>query len=121
MKKYLSAALIAVLVLILCATGAFAVFGGHGIGHVGHRQASCRYLDADGNGVCDNCGAAAGSCTGYVDADGDGVCDYRGANGSGRGFVDADGDGICDNCTGSGIPLRDGTGRRAGGRGCMVS
>lgn len=41
----------------------------------------------------------------FVDADGDGVCDNYGSNGNGcgkrsgcgKGYVDADGDGICDN------------------------
>lgn len=33
----------------------------------------------------------------YVDADGDGVCDNYGIGGCGAGYVDADGDGICDN------------------------
>lgn len=57
---------------------------------------------------------------GYVDADGDGVCDNRGTgngigNGAGAhhgygssstadrpGYVDADGDGVCDNYAGQG-------------------
>lgn len=46
--------------------------------------------------------------TGYVDADGDGVCDNRpsGAGGNGAGYVDADGDGVCDN-----LKLRGANGR----------
>ena len=71
------------------------------------------YVDADGDGVCDNYATRAGSGYGrgngvpgsnYVDEDGDGVCDNAGS-GYGRGtgipganFVDADGDGVCDNC-----------------------
>ncbi len=74
------------------------------------------FVDADGDGVCDNAprdgsgqqnGRQAGQQTGrqmgqgamqgqgrsFVDADGDGVCDN---------FVDADGDGVCDNCMNSG-------------------
>ena len=54
--------------------------------------AGCRYVDADGNGVCDYAGS--GVCN-YVDADGDGICDYAG---NACGHVDADGDGICDYC-----------------------
>ena len=63
------------------------------------------FVDADGDGVCDNC--ASGTCgQGFVDADGDGVCDNAGQNGRGLGsgqgnpnaprlgFVDADGDGV---------------------------
>ena len=34
------------------------------------------YVDADGNGVCDNYGTGCGR--NYVDADGDGVCDNYG-------------------------------------------
>ena len=52
------------------------------------------YVDADGNGICDNCEAAGyhGYCDNFVDADGNGVCDnlnngyYCGnVNGSGYG------------------------------------
>ena len=67
------------------------------------------YVDADGNGICDNIGERPG----FVDADGDGVCDNdcgRGNGGSGCGgmeFVDEDGDGVCDNI---GINGRDSDG-----------
>jgi hypothetical protein len=44
-----------------------------------------------------------------VDADGDGICD----NCTGTNFVDADGDGVCDN-TGT---LNAWSGSRAGGQG----
>jgi hypothetical protein len=58
-----------------------------------------------------------GTCTGtnFVDADGDGVCDNAGTGaGAGTGFVDADGDGVCDNMgTGTGT----GTGQGRGGQG----
>jgi hypothetical protein len=80
-----------------------------------------------------------GQCVNFVDADGDGVCDNAGQqlgpqNGAGsrmgaggqqatRGtslgqntneaFVDADGDGACDNL-GTNVPLRDGTGNPNG-------
>jgi rubredoxin len=71
------------------------------------------YVDADGDGVCDNCtgtqqnsyGNGAGMGYGYVDADGDGICDNCGTN-----FVDADGDGVCDNCTGTNYVDADGDG-----------
>ncbi len=49
----------------------------------------------------------------YVDADGDGVCDNYGTNGCGRNYVDSDGDGVCDN-----YATRGGHGCGAGGRGC---
>jgi len=87
------------------------------------------FVDADGDGVCDNAGAGVGAMNGqrsgmrgqgmrgtgigngtngaFVDANGDGQCDN---------FVDADGDGVNDNAP------HDGTGRqigRAGGMGRM--
>ena len=56
------------------------------------------YLDADGDGVCDNrTNGGRGAGAGYVDADGDGVCDNWGT-GACAGYVDANGDGVCDTC-----------------------
>jgi hypothetical protein len=82
-----------------------------------------------------------GQCENFVDADGDGVCDNLGQNvpardgsgrqsrasqqragaGSGQGhnaqgseYIDADGDGVCDNL-GQNVPARDGSGRQRGG------
>ncbi len=47
---------------------------------------SCSFVDADGNGICDNYGTyGCGMGAGYVDADGDGVCDNYGTYGCGRG------------------------------------
>ncbi len=80
MKKILAGALTAA--VVLTAGGAVWAAGG--------RSAGWRYVDADGDGVCDNQGT--GYC--WVDANGDGICDHQGA---GCGWVDADGDGICDN------------------------
>ena len=83
--------------------------------------------------------AAAGQCVNFVDANGDGVCDNAGqqlgqrngtgtrmgaggqqaARGIGLGqnangaFVDADGNGVCDNL-GQNVPARDGTGNQNG-------
>ncbi|MBK8047074.1 MAG: hypothetical protein IPK16_08100 [Anaerolineales bacterium] len=74
--------------------------------------------------------SVAGQCVNFVDADGDGVCDNAGqqlgqgsgqpaVQGTGLGlntndaFVDADGDGVCDNL-GTQVPLRDGTGSQNG-------
>ena len=55
------------------------------------------FVDADGDGICDNtglpvgvrpgAGMGQGQGVGFVDADGDGINDN---------FIDADGDGICD-------------------------
>lgn len=68
--------------------------------------------------ICDYCGA---SCE-FVDADGDGICDnyISGKSGRGRFYVDADGDGVCDNAANGSCP-RNGKGRgrgrgRCGGR-----
>ena len=82
------------------------------------------FVDADGDGVCDNLGTGQRLGDSFVDADGDGVCDNlgtgmgggmrggagggrnagRGAGGNaGRGsqmggrFIDANGNGVCDN------------------------
>ena len=97
MKKGLLGILAAALVLTVVTTGAMAAGGswhhgaGTGSGASGScRAGTCQYVDADGDGVCDNCGTA---CR-YVDADGDGVCDNRG---TACRYVDADGDGVCDN------------------------
>ncbi len=53
----------------------------------------------------------------FIDADGDGVCDNAGncpnkGSGLGKGFVDADGDGACDNA--GNCPMK---GRGCGGAG----
>ena len=45
------------------------------------------FVDADGDGVCDNAGKGMGHAWGFVDENGDGVNDN---------FVDADKDGKCD-------------------------
>ena len=97
MKKALLGILAAVAALSVVTTAAFAAGPGGG---------RC-FVDADGDGICDNAGTR---CV-YADADGDGVCDICGAYhrcgvaGAGGNFVDADGDGVCDNaasCRGSG-------------------
>ncbi|NQE46451.1 hypothetical protein C5S31_10560 [ANME-1 cluster archaeon GoMg2] len=96
-------------------------------------ESGSRYMDANGDGVCDNIGERPG----FVDEDDDGVCDNRGIrgfHGYGRNFVDADGDGICDNIgingrdrdgdgipngkDGDYVPPSDGSGKQRGnGRG----
>ena len=87
MKKTLLGVLSAAVVVSLCVATAFAAGPGGGRW----------FVDADGDGICDN----AGSRCAYVDADGDGICDTCGAShplsGSGRYFVDENGDGLCDN------------------------
>ena len=95
--------------------GEYVDLDNYGTGNGTGGQGSCAgYVDADGDGVCDNYGAGQGSRSGYVDADGDGICDnygngygcgngqgngngYGPGNGNGAGYVDADNDGVCDN------------------------
>lgn len=69
MKKILAGALTAA--VVLSAGGAAWAAGGRGTGW--------RYVDANGDGICDNQGAGWR----YVDANGDGICDNQGA-GRGR-------------------------------------
>lgn len=117
-KRWLSAAA-AAMVLMIGATSAVA-WGG---------QQGSRYVDANGDGICDNRAVQwtdangdgiCDNCAGYVDANGDGICDNRGTNGRGAGYVDANGDGVCDNRAAGGMMrgTRGGMGRCAGG-GCM--
>ncbi len=82
------------------------------------------FMDENGDGICDICGA----CAGFVDENGDGICDNWNTNagvgcGCGAGFVDENGDGICDNWsatagTGCGYGRRNGCGRGSRGNGC---
>ena len=94
MKKRIVAMLVAA-VLCMGVTGALAAYGRG-------------YVDADGDGVCDNC---AGN---WVDANGDGICDNcvgncAGNRGSACGnWADADGDGVCDNYSGAGLNYGNG-------------
>ena len=112
----------------------------HGAAHgmqngKGNGSSDCckNFVDADGDGICDNCINPV--CKVFVDANGDGICDncknpdcknFKDADGDGKcdnctnpnctGFVDADGDGKCDNCTNTGTGTRpqDGTGEQHG-------
>lgn len=73
-----------------------------GIGHC--NMGEC-FLDADGDGYCDNYGHCFvdddedGICDNhcYWDDNSDGICDY---------FVDDDEDGICDHCHEHGKPVQ---------------
>ena len=90
MKKIFAGIVTMGLILVMGGTTALAAGPGRG----------CYFVDADGDGICDN----ADSMCVYVDSDGDGICDVCGTNsltcltGDGTVFADADGDGICDNC-----------------------
>lgn len=115
MKKTIAVAL-AALTVCLAPVGASAHHGqrlGQGVCsgiqtlfHHGNACRACAHADADGDGICDNCGRAWG----YVDADGDGVCDNWGT-GSGNGAGNGTG-------TGAGNGNGAGTGSRGhhGGR-----
>ena len=133
MKRALTGILTVMLAVSLCAATAFAAGprGGRyyvdadGDGICDNADSRCAYVDVDGDGICDNCGARHGhwaDCGGaFVDADGDGVCDncgyYPWCGGVNGSFVDADGDGVCDNYqSGQGRGCGYGRGGR-GGRG----
>ena len=134
MKRVLTGALAAVLAVSLSAATAFAAgprcgryyVDADGDGICDNTGSRCVYVDANGDGICDNCGARHGHWAGcggaFVDADGDGVCDncgyYPWCGGAGGNFVDADGDGICDNFQ-SGQGRGYGRGAQGGrGNGC---
>lgn len=74
MKKMVMGTISAALVLSMAVTGAFAAGYGNG-----RRR---NFVDANGDGVCDNYGTGRGQY--FVDANGDGVCDNYGT-GCGRG------------------------------------
>ncbi len=87
MKKTLLGILIGLVILAVGVTTAFAAGPGgrhHGTGATG--TGVCRYVDANGDGICDNRGTGCGQGGGYADADGDGVCDnYTGGQGGHHG------------------------------------
>ena len=89
MKKLFSILLVAAMVLSIGTAIAFAEQDASdaGSGTVGQDAFGPRFVDEDGDGVCDLCGGA-----------------------------DLDGDGVCDNCPYGGLRPQDGTGRRAGNR-----
>lgn len=74
MKKAVLGILAMALVVSMCAVTAFAAVPAGGY----------NFVDANGDGICDVCGAAHRSCPA----------------GCGTAFTDADCDGICDNCGG---------------------
>ena len=92
MKRTFAGILTAMVAISLCAVTAFAAGPRCGRYHA----------DADGDGVCDICGAyhrcgVAGAGWNFVDADGDGVCDNAAScrgSGCGRGFHGGHGNGF---------------------------
>ena len=98
MKKVLIGTLAVVLVLTAMTAGALAAGRGH----------ASRFVDADGDGICDNYTAyckGTGYGLGYVDADNDGICDNCGSDCRGSGCGSGWGRGSCH-----------GGGRHHGGR-----
>lgn len=107
MKRVLCAFL-ALLMLPVLATTAFA--SGHGSGH-GRRthqncaavrqtaaaaetcEDSCRYADENGDGICDNCRNQCAGCGETGDENGDGICDSCGTCSH---YADENQDGLCD-------------------------
>ena len=96
MKRILLGVLAAGIVLSIGATTVFASGMHDGQGNAFCLSGVCQtsscsnYVDADGDGLCDNCDGShgacqTGSCTNYVDADGDGLCDNHSANHDGCG------------------------------------
>ena len=101
MKRKVSIALALMLVLcMICSLFAF----------VGCDDECTQHVDADGDGLCDNCGAEMPKepCTEHVDANNDGKCDVCGADMPNdpeptpdpdeHEHVDANDDGKCDVC-----------------------
>ena len=92
MKNFILTTALAVLVIIFGTNSDLLAQGkGKGKGMNGNKGCQSKFIDANGDGVCDN----------FVDANGDGVCDTKGT-GKGKNFVDANGDGVNDNCIGQG-------------------
>lgn len=68
------------------ATGVWAAGPGRSCRNRTCTTEQCRFVDEDGDGICDNC---TDGITGryYTDENGDGICDYRiaaGCRGGGR-------------------------------------
>lgn len=142
MKKFLGILIAAALLLTVCVPSALAAGNHHGGYHrtnlVNRVHRACAaygtcqngWVDADGDGICDNCETAqCGNpanqnrpCRNWVDTNGDQVCDnYGTADCPGNGncqndcWVDEDHDGICDNYNAVDCPSNcGGTGSRDG-------
>lgn len=85
-------------------------------------QKGSRFIDKNGDGICDNRNGRGNRGRNFTDANNDGICDnnaLRGTRGGGRNFTDADNNGVCDNFSngrkgrgfGRGNGKCDGTGR----------
>ena len=96
MKRILLGVLAAGIVLFIGATTVFASGMHDGQGNAFCLSGVCQtsscsnYVDADGDGLCDNCDGSHGACwtdgcSNYVDTDDDGLCDNHSANHDGCG------------------------------------
>ncbi len=123
MKKIITLGLTAAILISASATTAFAASTWKGTNYANTAGNAVsdyfgrysNFVDADGDGICDNTGLYIGMGRGknggrFIDNDGDGVNDNIGS-GIGRYFTDSDGDGICDNIgTGIGPNFEDNDG-----------
>ena len=96
-KKILAIVILGLLVVALVPAAIFASGNGYGngqaqVGIAATTNIGNNYVDANGDGICDNHGT---NCGNHVDANGDGICDNHGTN-CGN-YVDTNGDGVCDN------------------------
>lgn len=124
MKKLLSFSTLAILIALLAFTSDAYSQKGKGKG-MGKAKTTCtQFVDANGDGKCDNCGSTTLSCDGSGKGFGKGLghkaCDSTKC--SNTNFIDVNGDGICDNkgtgtCDGSGKGKGKGKGNGKG-RGC---
>jgi len=109
---------ILIVALVALSVGVAAAQYGQGSGAGG-----AQYVDANGDGECDNigdCGNGHGGCgcgeqgTNFVDANGDGECDNIGTNSR-----DSNSDGIPNGQDEDYVSPKDGSGNRCGyGNGC---
>nr|WP_297173322.1 hypothetical protein [uncultured Agathobaculum sp.] len=102
MKKVQTGIVAAALLAAIGVTSAFAAGPGWGwrAGRDAVRPACtgafCRYADADGDGVCDVCGAVGVSGWGRYDESVGGNGVRLGCGTAGRYYTDENGDGVCD-------------------------
>jgi len=117
-RKIIVTAVLALLLTLVTSTAAFAQDAAPAPGQYGAGQC-VNFVDADGDGVCDNAGAGARPQDGTGNSYGAGARGtVQAGNGRGNGtpgsaFVDADGDGACDNM-GQHVPARSGAGNQSG-------
>lgn len=116
MSKKKIAAIVAGALVVALALPTMAFAGPHG--GFGGRIAQCQG-EGLGVAVVRTQGILSEACArAFVDADGDGVCDnYADGAGCGRGYVDADNDGVCDNYGHGGACGRGGNGAQGLGMG----